>query len=126
MKKRKDMQHDIQERAFNFGLRIINLSNSLPNSQSGRVIGKQVLRSCTSIGANVEEADAAYSRDDFNYKISIALQEARETHYWLRLIRASALIKPKLLESIITEAEELKKILGSIASKTRGTAKKKH
>ena len=119
------MQRDIQERTFNFGVRIIKLVGSLPNSKIGGVIGKQVLRSGTSIGANVEEADAAYSKEDFIYKINIALKEARETHYWLRMIKASDMVNPQRLESILAEAEELKKILGSIASKARGTSKKK-
>ncbi len=118
------MQKDIQERTFNFGLRIIKLSDSLPNSRSGNVLGKQLLRSGTSVGANTEEAEAAYTKDDFIYKMNIALKEARETHYWLRMIKSAELIKPNRLDAIIKEADELKKILGAIVSKARGKSKK--
>ena len=117
------MKRDIQERTFNFGLRIINLSNHLPNTKAAKVLGRQVLRSGTSVGANVEEAEAAFSRDAFSYKINIALTEARETHYWLRMIRSSKLVKPERLTSLVQEADELKKILGAIAAKSRGKSR---
>ena len=113
------MKRDIQERTFSFALRVIRLTQHLPNSKAGKVIGNQVLRAGTSIGANVEEAEAAYTKDAFVYKMNIALCEARETHYWLRLIKASLLVKPILLDAIIQEAEELKRILGAIVSKAR-------
>ena len=113
------MGKDIKERTFDFGLRMINLSQHLPESKVGRVLGGQVPRSGTSIGANVEEAVAAYSKDDFVFKMNIALKEARETHYWLRLIRGSDLLKPNLLGGILGESEEIKKVLGSIVSKVR-------
>ncbi|MBI3189251.1 MAG: four helix bundle protein [Ignavibacteriales bacterium] len=118
------MKKDIQERTFNFGLRIIKVGDSLPSTRSGNVIGKQLIRSGTSVGANVEEAEAAYTKDDFIYKMNIALKEARETHYWLRMVKASGMLKPTRLDSIIKEADELKKILGAIVSKARGKSKK--
>jgi len=118
------MYQDIKERTFNFGLSIINLSMKLPDKQAGYVFGKQILRSGTSIGANVEEAVAAFSKEDYTYKMSIALKEARETHYWLRLIEGSKMIEKGRLADMITEAEEIKKILGAIVSKLRGKSKK--
>jgi|WetSurMetagenome_2_1015567.scaffolds.fasta_scaffold250705_2 four helix bundle protein len=117
------MYQDIRERTFNFGLRILNLASHLPEKKAGYIIGKQILRSGTSVGANVEEAVAAFSRDDYTYKMSIALREARETHYWLRLIDGSKMIEKKKLIEIITEAEEIKKILGAIVTKLRGKSK---
>ena len=116
---------DIRERTFEFALRVVKLSQSLPSSKESWVIAEQVLRSRTSIGANVEEAHAASSRADFVYRIEIALREARETSFWLRLIKASYLLKAERMDEIIAESEELKKILGAIASKSRGKTKSK-
>ena len=76
------------------------------------------------MGANVEEAAAAYSKNEYAYKMGIALKEARETHYWIRLIEASKMIDKKRLGDIMNENEEIKKILGSIVSKLRGKSKK--
>ena len=70
---------------------MVKLVNRLPRTVAGIEIGKQVVRSATSIGANVEEADAAESKRDFVHKMSIAHKEARETRYWLRIIRAAYL-----------------------------------
>lgn len=118
------MKQGIQDRSFDFAVRIVNLSNHLPDTKAGRVLGNQVLRSGTSIGANVEEAEAAYSRETFCYKMNIALSEARETHYWLRVLKHSKVIKPERLNAIIDETEELKKILGAIVSTTRGKSRR--
>lgn len=78
------------------------------------VLAKQLLRAGTSIGANVEEAQAGQSKADFISKMSIALKEARETNYWLRLIEASEMIKPEKIVEIKKESDELKKILAAI------------
>ena len=120
------MYQDIKDRTFKFALRIITLVEQAPESRSGRVLANQVLRSGTSIGANVEEATAAYSKADFVYKLSIALKEARETHYWLRLLEESRLIKQAHLADLLNECEEIKKVLGSIVSKVRGKNKAKN
>jgi four helix bundle protein len=117
------MAQDIKERTFDFALRIINLSNHLPRTRVGNILGNQVLRAGTSIGANVEEAEAAYTKESFSYKMNIALSEARETHHWLRLLKKSKIVKPSRLDDIINEAEQLKKILGAIVSKARGKSK---
>ncbi len=78
-------------------------------------MGNQLLRSGTSIGANVEEAQAGHSKADFVYKINIALKEARESRYWLSLISEASLIPSNKLAEIINETEELIKILFSIS-----------
>lgn len=120
------MDRDIKGRTFNFGLRIIDMSQHLPNTRAGNVIGKQVLRSGTSIGANVEEATAACSTNDFAYKMNIALKEARETHYWLRLLACSRVMDEERLGEVIQEADEIKRVLGSIVSKMYGKSRHSH
>jgi four helix bundle protein len=117
------MAKDIEERTFEFALRIVELAKGLPRTPVADVLMKQLLRSGTSVGANVEESRAGYSKDEFSYKMNIALKEARETHYWLRLIQQSGLAKPQQLDFLLDEAEQIKKILGSIVSKTRGKSK---
>src|SRR3954451_4339785 len=84
-------ENKILELTFNFSLEIIGLYKQLIQ-QSEYVISKQLLRSATSIGANVEEADAAQSKKDFIAKMSIASKEARETKYWLRLLNESQIV----------------------------------
>ncbi|MBI5215213.1 MAG: four helix bundle protein [Ignavibacteriae bacterium] len=116
-----NQKEGIQERTYDFSLRIIKLCKSIPTTREGNILAKQVMRSGTSIGANVEEATGAFSKDDFTYKMNTALKEARETHYWLRLIRDSELLPAKRMSDIIQEIEEVKKILGAIVR----TSKKK-
>lgn len=106
---------DIRERAFDFAVRIIRLCHELDKKPGVcRNISRQLLRSGTSIGANAEEALAAQSKPDFISKNSIALKEARETHYWLRLLIATRIIAVAKLADLLSEAEEIKRILGSI------------
>lgn len=106
---------DIRERTFEFALRILKLCNEL-NKRPGvsRDISRQLLKAGTSVGANTEEAQAAQSKPDFISKNSIALKEARETHYWLRLLIAARVFPEKQLAELRDEAEEIKRILGSI------------
>ena len=120
-----EMVEDIRERTFAFAVKVMTFVSNFPDRTSMYVVTRQVLRSGTSIGANVEEAHAASSRADFVYRIEIALREARETSFWLRLIKASYLLKAERMDEIIAESEELKKILGAIASKSRGKTKSK-
>ncbi|NQT29296.1 MAG: four helix bundle protein [Candidatus Saganbacteria bacterium] len=114
---------DIQDRALEFGVRTVKFADKLPKSQAGSVIIKQLIRSGTSIGANMEEADGASSKKDFINKVIISRKEARETRYWLRLIDKAELIhgeSSKLeLEKLTKEVYELMKILSSIVNKAR-------
>lgn len=105
---------DIVDRTYKFALRIIKLVSSLPHNKVCEVIGGQLLRSGTSVGANIEEAQAAYSKKEFCNKIGISHKEARESNYWLRLLRDSKQIKTELIENITLESEEIIKILFSI------------
>lgn len=109
------MVKEITERTFEFAVRIVKLCQVLDEKPGvGRTLSKQLLRSGTSIGANVEEARAGQSKADFISKNAIALKEARETHYWLRLLIATEILPQEKLSKLLTEAEELKKILGAI------------
>ena len=106
---------DIESRTFAFALRIVRLCQVLEEKGGvARTLGWQLLRSGTSIGANVEEAQAGQSRADFRSKNSVALKEARETRYWLRLLEGTKIVKPERLRRLMAEAEELSKILGAI------------
>lgn len=106
---------DIKERTFSFAKEIVQLCLRLEKqSDVFRTLGRQLIRSGTSIGANVEEAQAGQSRADFVSKYSIALKEARETIYWLRLIQAVGSAKDPAFEELIQEAEEISRVIGSI------------
>jgi len=110
------MKHDniVQEKSYAFALRMVKLYQHLSEQKKEFVLSKQVLRSGTSIGANVEEAIGGQSERDFSAKMSIAYKEARETHYWLRLLRDSGYLGVNESASIITDCEELLKLTGSI------------
>jgi four helix bundle protein len=111
---------DLRERSFTFALRILNLCRSLDaETSAARTISKQLLRSGTSIGANIEEAHGSQSRADFTAKLSIACKEARETHYWLRLLTASELVAAPRLQALTDEANQLIAILTTIVKKCR-------
>lgn len=117
------MQRDIVARTFRFALWIVAFVPRLRSTDEGRIIGNQILRSGTSIGANVEEAEAGSSRADFIHKMNLALREARETHYWLRLVRRSNLRNDSSLDEIVRECDEIKRILGAIVSTSSGKRK---
>lgn len=107
-------QNIIVEKSYNFGLRTVKLYMHLRKNKVERELLIQFLKSGTSVGANVEEAEGAQSHNDFIHKMGIAYKEAREAHYWLRILRDSKLLESKLAESFIHDANELKKILASI------------
>ena len=109
----------IEDRTYEFSLRIIRLVRALPEDYASQAVGRQVLRSGTGVGANVEEAIGASSKKDFANKMAIACKEARETYYWLRLIRDSDMLESKRIEPLIQESLELIKILSKTVSTTR-------
>ena len=110
---------DIQQRTFEFAKRIVNLVDRLPRTLAATEIGRQMLRSGTSVGANMQEADAAESRSDFIHKVSIALKEARETRYWLALVDATILSNDPEVQALLQESTELTKILFTIIANAR-------
>ena len=101
-----------------FALRIIKLYNYLKSERGEYVLSKQMLRSGTSIGANIAEAEYAITKKDFLSKIYISLKEASETKYWLDLLHDADLLSDKEHSSIIVDCEELLKLLTSIAKTT--------
>ncbi len=103
----------IQTKSYAFSLRIVQLYK-LDSSPKNQIILSQLLRSGTSIGANVEEAIGAQSRRDFYAKLYIAYKEARETHYWLRLLKDSGYLEQKIAIEMLEECNQLLRILGSI------------
>jgi four helix bundle protein len=111
--------YDICDRTFQFALRIVDVCTTL-NRRPGVTwtLSKQLLRSGTSIGANLEESQAAQSRADFVSKCSIARKEVRETHYWLKLLRAKELLCSETALSLMKECDELNRILTAIIKNT--------
>lgn len=104
----------IQKKSFEFAIRVVNAYKYLQTEKKEFVLSKQFLRSGTSIGANVEEAIGGQSKKDFISKISIAYKEARETKYWVNLLKATRYLEEKEADSTINDVEELCKILSSI------------
>ena len=104
----------VQEKSYAFALRIIKLYKYLKNNKNEYDLSRQILRSGTSIGANIEEAIGAQSKKDFISKISIAYKETRETHYWIRLLRDSHFIESKQADSLLEDCVVLQKIIGTI------------
>lgn len=111
----------IQKKSYEFSLQIIALYRKLCKNNEF-VLSKQLLRSGTSIGANIEEAQAAQSRADFISKMSIASKEARETNYWLRLLRDSGTLDTVSVDPLLVESESIINILTSIIKTSSQTA----
>ncbi len=103
----------LRDKSFKFAVRIVNLSIVLKSTKKEYVISKQILRSGTSIGAQIREAQYAISTKDFLHKLSIAQKECNETLYWLELLFETKFLTQKEFNSIYTEAEELIKIITS-------------
>ncbi|MFP5471610.1 MAG: four helix bundle protein [Bacteroidia bacterium] len=104
----------IQQKSFAFAIRIVNMYKFLSSEKNEFVLSKQLLRSGTSIGANIEEAIGAQSEKDFLSKVSIAYKETRETIYWLKLLQATKYLKEKELISMMNDANEILKIIAKI------------
>ena len=113
--KDSDKPEDICERTFNFAVRVIRLCRYLDEKPGvGGTLSKQLLRAGTSVGANIEEARAGQSKPDFISKNAIALKEARETYYWLRLLVASKVVDESRVTELMSEADELMRVIGAI------------
>lgn len=114
------MKHDLPERTFEFARRVVELCKVLDQKPGvSRTLANQLLRSATSVGANVEEGQAGQSRADFVSKLSIACKEARETHYWLRLLSATKLVSETRLTDLLDEANQLIAILTTVIRNTK-------
>jgi len=101
----------LSTKSYTFALRIIKLYQFMADERREYVLSKQVLKSGTSIGANIEESVHAQSKVDFVHKLSIAQKEANETNYWLRLLKDAGYIEEKHAESFLTDCEEIQRLL---------------
>ena len=113
------MDNPIQDKSFRFAVRIVNLCKYLQTEQKEYILAKQLLRSGTSIGANVSEAQQAQSRPDFVNKLNIALKEASETEYWLRLLYETDYLTKEQFTSIFADCSEVKSMLVTIVKSSK-------
>lgn len=104
---------ELQKRTKVFAIRIIKMAGSLPKDQAGQVIGRQIIRSATSVGANYRSACRGRSRAEFTAKLGTVLEEADETLYWLEIIEEAGLLPADQLRGLIKEADELTAIFSS-------------
>ena len=109
----------VYEKAFDFSIKVVNLYKYLSDEKKEYTLSKQILRSGTSIGANIREGLEAQSRKDFISKLSISLKEAAETEYWLELFVATDILEEEKTTSMLNDIQELIKILTSIIKTTK-------
>ncbi len=107
---------DIDKRTYELGVKIVKFVSAFPKNTAGIALGNQLIRSGTSIGANVEEALGAHTKSDFIYNMNTAKKEARETRYWLRMVSDSNLLRDS---SLLDECEQLINILTSIVKSSK-------
>lgn len=117
--KKAEYKSILDDRIFKFTVRVIKLLRTIEKSAINSAIIYQLTKSSTSIGANYEESQGASSENDFINKLSISHREAKETHYWLRLLKATDISRHNELDDLIIESNEIKRILGSIVGKMR-------
>ena len=110
---------DLKERRKQFALKIIKLVASLPRTREADLIGRQLLKAGTSVGANYRESNRARSRAEFRAKIGIVEQESDESLYWLELLKESGISKRELLEGLLVEADELVTIITTIGKRSK-------
>ncbi|MEQ9425840.1 MAG: four helix bundle protein [Cyclobacteriaceae bacterium] len=109
----------VAEKSYDFALNIVRFHQGFVREQKEYVLSKQLLRSATSVGANVEEAVHGYSKKDFRAKLGIAYKEAQESKYWLRLLKDSGYIDEKLFIQLFNQCDEVSRIIYAIMSKTK-------
>jgi len=112
-------RNNLYDKSYAFAIRVVKGYQFLSREKREFIISKQLLRSGTSIGANVAEANGAISKSDFSFKISIAYKETLETKYWLKLLSDTGFINSKIFGSMHVDADELCRILFSILKTTR-------
>ena len=120
-----EKKKDLKERTKNFALRIIRMYSSLPKSTEAEVLGKQVLRSGTAVGANYREASQGRSKSEFAAKVGDCLKELEETTYWFELLTEGNILPKNKLSDLVQESKELTAIFGAIIKKTKTNLKKK-
>lgn len=110
----------IRSKSFDFSVRIVNLYKILYYERNEKVISKQLIRSGTSVGANIEEGIAAFSKKEFIFKLQISYKEAFESRYWLKLLFKTEYIKQSEFESLLFDVEEIIKIITVILKSSKG------
>jgi four helix bundle protein len=113
---------DLKSRTKQFALRILRLYQALPAKEEARILGRQLLRSGTSIGANYRAACRARSRAEFVAKLGIVLEESDETTFWLELLSAGGIVSRETIHSLIKESEELTSIFVTSLRAAKGVA----
>jgi four helix bundle protein len=116
-------ERDLRQRTRKFALRVIRLVEALPKTRTAEVIGKQLLRAGTSVGANYRAACRAKSTKDFIYKMGLVEEEADESLYWMELLVEAGLVKLERLQSLMVEADELVAITVASIKTARGDSK---
>lgn len=114
-------KYDIKIRTLEFGISVVKIASQFPKTPAGFALASQVIRSGTSIGANIAEAQDAISKKEFTKTINISLKETRETLYWLILIREVGFLDKNTLNSEINEAKEIRAILSAIVKKSKSS-----
>jgi four helix bundle protein len=114
----------LQEKSYAFAIRIVNAYQFLSNEKKEYILSKQLLRSGTSIGANTEEAIGGQSERDFFAKLNIVYKEARECHYWIRLMKDTNYFDEPQANSLLIDCDEILKIVGSIIRTLKSKFKK--
>lgn len=111
----------VQIKSYAFAVRIVNVFKFLSEEKKEYVLSKQLLRCGTSIGANIEEAIGGQTEKDFFAKLTISYKEARETHYWIRLLKDTSYLSNEEAQSLLNDVEELLRIIGSIQKTLRNS-----
>jgi four helix bundle protein len=114
---RPDKKKDLEKRIFDFVVGIIKFLRTIKRSRENDVVVHQLVKAATSVGANYEEAQGAYSKEEFKYKIGICYKESRESNYWLRVIKAAEISTNEKTDFYIQESFELKSIFASMMKK---------
>ena len=111
---------DLPERAYQFARVVVRIVRQMPQGTEAWTIGKQLLKSGTSIGANITEADAALTEAEFVSFCNIARREALETRFWRRLCKDESILPEQIIQSALQESDEIGRILTTIVRRTRG------
>ena len=104
----------IKVKSYAFALKTLNVCRNLQNTEKEYILTKQLIRSAASVGSNVEEGTQAQSNSDFIHKFSIALKDTVESHYWIRLLKDSEIMKPELADDLLNDCTEIKRIMTAI------------
>jgi four helix bundle protein len=115
---------DLGKRTYDYGQLVLRISDDLPSSMKGWVIGKQLIRSGTSVGACIREADNALTDAEFANKCSIARKECAESNYWLDLSRGAGLLQGPMVDRAIHESDEITRILATVTLKTQASIRR--